>query len=66
MWCIQRYITDAIYKNENAAEVTREFYNRYAINEDALFSLLDRVCIGDSLCQPHDIIFDETIKRIIL
>ena len=51
-----------IYKNENAAEVTREFYNRYAINEDALFSLLDRVCIGDSLCQPHDIIFDETIN----
>ena len=50
-----------IYENEDAAKVTREFYSRYAINEDALFSLLDVVCVGQKLCHENDIIFDETI-----
>lgn len=50
-----------IYENEDAAKVTREFYSRYAINKDALFSLLDAVCVGQKLCRKNDIIFDETI-----
>ena len=52
-----------IYKNENAAEVTREFYNRYAINEDALFSLLDRVYVVIAFVN-HMILF--LMKLLIL
>ena len=51
-----------IHKHDNAAEVTEEFYNKYAINADALFSLLDRVCVGENLCQPTDKIFFETVS----
>ena len=51
-----------IHKHDNAAEVTEAFYNKYAINADALFSLLDRVCVGENPCQPTDKIFFETVS----